>query len=213
MIVNNTSIRSIALAAALCAAIPAMAQTATKSGDPARWHKADKTQQQSMATLKKEINAAYAQQKTECGKQAKAERSSCMAQARQTYNADMKNAPQLVAQAPTGSIQERTVTTVDSGGATAVGGSQGGSTASGSSQGGATSASGDAEKGMEAGAAATGNSGSGITASGSASEMNATAAGDAAVGGTEPAKGMEPQPMQPPAVANPPRSEDTPVQR
>jgi hypothetical protein len=212
MSITKISLRSMTLACALCAALPAMAQSSAKSGDPARWSKTDKTKQQSMATLKKEINAAYAQQKTECGKQAKSERSSCLAQARQTYDDDMKNAPQLVAQAPTGGIQERTVTTVDSGGATAVGSSQGGSTASGSSQGGAT-ASGDAEKGMEAGAAATGNSGSGITASGTASEVNATAAGDAAVGGTEPAKGMEPQAMQPPAVANPPRSEDTPIQR
>jgi hypothetical protein len=198
MSTTKLSIRAIAMACALCAAVPAMAQS-------------NKGQQQSMATLKKEINAAYAQQKTECGRQPKAERASCMSQARQTYQSDMKNAPQLVADAPTGGIQERTISTVDSGGATAVG----------SSQGGATASSGDAEKGMEAGAAATGNagsaatgsSGSGITASGTASEANATAAGDAAVGGTEPAKGMEPQPMQAPAIANPPRSEDTPIQR
>jgi hypothetical protein len=183
------SIRSIALACALCAAVPAMAQS-------------PKAQQQGMATLKKEINAAYAQQKTECGKQAKSERASCLDQARQTYDHDMKDAPRLVANAPTGGIQERTISTVDSGGASAVGSSQGGATASG-----------DAEKGMEAGAAATGNSGSGITASGSASEVNATAAGDATVGGADPAKSVEPPPMQPPAVANPPRSEDTPIQR
>jgi hypothetical protein len=101
------SIRSIALACALCAAVPAMAQS-------------PKAQQQGMATLKKEINAAYAQQKTECGKQAKSERASCLDQARQTYDHDMKDAPRLVANAPTGGIQERTISTVDSGGASAT---------------------------------------------------------------------------------------------
>ena len=207
MNMTTLSLRTIAMACALCAAtVPALAQTAQKSG----------SKQQSMATLKKEINAAYAQQKRECGRQAASERTSCLNQARQTYRDDMANAPQLVASAPRGSVTERVVstTTSESGGTTAsaTGSSQGGAT--GSSQGGATGSA-----GMEAGAAATGSSSSGSSASGSSATGSSGTGITASGEGKEMGNSMngtsetQAQPMQPPSVATPPRSEDAPVQR
>lgn len=199
---SNLYFSSIAIACALCvAAVPALAQGQAAS----------KSEQQSLATIKKEINAAYAQQKSECNRGAKSERASCLQQASQTYRSDMGNARQLVANAPSGGVSERVVSTSTSpatdGGATAVGSSQAASTASGSAD--AANPAADAKQGMDAGAAATGNSGSGSTASGS-SEAGATAAGTDAASGEM--KSIEPQP-QPPAVTTPPRSEDTPIQR
>jgi len=144
---TNTSIRRIAIACALCAAAGStLAQTA---------------KQQSVNTIKKEINAAYAEQKAACAKGARSERASCLDQARQVHRKDMANAGQLVADAPVGGVNERVVSTVERAGdgAGAVGSSQGGATASG---------------------------------------------GDGA---------LEPQPMQPPSVSTPPRSQDTPIQR
>jgi hypothetical protein len=132
-------LRSAALACALCAAsIPAPAQRAD-------------TQQQRMATLKKEINAAYAQQKRECRQQPRHERAGCLKEARKVYRSDMEDAPTLVARGPNPEVL--TKTTVPSGagseaGATAVGSSGGASTAVGSSGGGATGASAGCGHGM-----------------------------------------------------------------
>lgn len=205
MKLTKLSIRTIVAACAMCAAAGsalAQSQAAKKPGDPARWY----TKQQTTTTLKKEINAAYAEQKSACNRGAASERAGCLADARKTYQADMKNMTQLAQNTPAGGVSERVVTTTESsgnaGGTTAMGSSQGGSTGSG---------------GMEAGAAATGgtgstdsagSSGSGITASGTAqsdAEAATSASGQPQVPQT--------QPMQPPPVTTPPRSEDTPIQR
>jgi hypothetical protein len=213
---SNLSFSSIAMACALCvAAVPALAQgqSASKPGDPARWYAGNKSQQQSLATIKKEINAAYAQQKSECQRGAKAERASCLQQASQTYRSDMANARELVANAPSGGVSERVVaTTAADGNTTAMGASQAGASAAGSADGANPAA--DAKQGMDAGAAATGNSGAGSTGSGS-NETGAGARDAAAAGGTDAASGqMPPVAPQPPAAATtPPRSEDTPIQR
>jgi len=131
-------LRGVALACALSAAVaPAMAK------DPARWTQGDKTKAQRMATLKKEINAAYAEQQTACKRKASGKRDVCMKQARQIYQRDLNNAPRLVAQAPRGEVTERVVSTTtvpastpaQQGGATAYGSSSAGATGSGSSMG------------------------------------------------------------------------------
>ncbi|WP_229414471.1 hypothetical protein [Zemynaea arenosa] len=61
-------------------------------GDPHRWFNDDKTLQARLQTLRKEIGAAYAEAKIGCQKGEAANRSACMAEARQTYNHDMANA-------------------------------------------------------------------------------------------------------------------------
>jgi hypothetical protein len=110
------------------ASIPALAQRAD-------------TQQQRLATLKKEINAAYAQQKRECRQQPKNERAGCLKEARKVYRSDMEDAPTLVARGPNPEILTRT--TVPLGGA-----SEAGTTAVGSSGGGATGAGAGCGQGM-----------------------------------------------------------------
>lgn len=196
-------LRSIVIACTLCVAAAgsalAQSQTAKKPGDPARWY----TKQQTTTTLNKEINAAYAEQKAACKRAAKADRADCLADARKTYQDDMKNKAQLAKNTPAGGVSERVVTTTEGSGASAMGSSQAGATASG---------------GMDAGAAATGStgstdsstgsSGSGITASGTA-QSDAEAATSASGHPQVP----QTQPMQPPPVTTPPRSEDTPIQR
>ena len=127
-------LRGVALACALCAAgSPAMA-----AKDPARWTQGDKTKAQRMATLKKEINAAYAEQQTACKKKSSAHRTSCLKEARQIYQRDMTNAPRLLAQAPRGEVTERVVSTTtapatpdQSSGSAAYGSSSMGATGSG----------------------------------------------------------------------------------
>jgi hypothetical protein len=128
-------LRGVALACALCAAgSPAMA-----AKDPARWTQGDKTKAQRMATLKKEINAAYAEQQSACRKKASASRAACLKDARQVYQHDMARAPQLLAAAPRGEVTERVVATTpapaapdQSAGSTAYGSSSMGATGSGS---------------------------------------------------------------------------------
>ncbi|MCS0633157.1 hypothetical protein NX786_27865 [Telluria mixta] len=127
-------LRGVALACALCAAgSPAMA-----AKDPARWTQGDKTKAQRMATLKKEINAAYAEQQTACKKKSSANRAACLKEARLVYQRDMAHAPQLLAQAPRGEVTERVVSTTpapatpdQSAGSTAYGSSSTGATGSG----------------------------------------------------------------------------------
>lgn len=185
---NRTSLilRGAALACALCtASLPALAQSHGKQASaPARWSKADTTKQQRMATLKKEINAAYAQQQSECRHKAAAKQSACLKSARQTYQHDIGNMPQLLAQAPTGEVTERVVSTAPAPTPT-ITTQAGATTASGSSAGGSTSSSGGS----------TGSSGSaGISSSGSSS-------GNPVDGGgvrTNTATGMDsPQSQQP----------------
>lgn len=136
-------LRGVALACALSAAsLPALAQNAnasTKHSGPSRWYTGDSTKQQRTATLKKEINAAYAEQQTACKHKAAGKRDDCMKQARLTYQHDMKNVPQLLASAPKGEVSERVVSTSPSTpdtpmqpGSSAVGSSAAGSTGSGS---------------------------------------------------------------------------------
>jgi hypothetical protein len=124
-------LRGVALACALCAAgSPAMA-----AKDPARWTQGDKTKAQRMATLKKEINAAYAEQQTACKRKASASRAACLKEARQVYQHDMAHAPQLLAAAPRGEVTERVVATTPAAPAAPT---QPGGTAYGSSSTGAT---------------------------------------------------------------------------
>jgi hypothetical protein len=66
-------------------------------GDPARWYRADNSPQARLSTQKKEINAAYAEAKTACRKEAAAARSKCMKDAQLAYRHDMAQAPMLVA--------------------------------------------------------------------------------------------------------------------
>lgn len=129
-------LRGVALACALCAAgSPAMA-----AKDPARWTQGDKTKAQRMATLKKEINAAYAEQQAACKRKASASRAACLKDARQVYQHDLAQAPQLLAAAPRGEVTERVVSTTpapaaatpdQAAGSTAYGSSSTGSTGSG----------------------------------------------------------------------------------
>lgn len=137
-------VRGIALACALGAAsLPALAQNPTKQSGPARWYKGDSTKQQRTATLKKEINAAYAEQQSACRHESSGQRSACLKQARQTYQHDMAHIPQLLAAAPSGGVNERVVSTTTGmpdtpagqGGASAYGSSGGGATGSGSGTG------------------------------------------------------------------------------
>lgn len=121
----SLSMRASALACALACALNA-------ASIPALAQRAD-TQQQRLATLKKEINAAYAQQKRECRQQPSHERAGCLKEARKVYRSDMDDAPTLVARGPNPEIA--TKTTVPS-----AGGSEAGATAVGSSGGGATGA-------------------------------------------------------------------------
>jgi hypothetical protein len=124
-------LRGVALACALCTA----GTTAMAAKDPARWTQGDKTKSQRMATLKKEINAAYAEQQTACKRKSAASRANCLKDARQVYQHDMANAPRLLAQAPRGEVTERIVSTTT---APATPAQQSGATAYGSSSTGAT---------------------------------------------------------------------------
>jgi hypothetical protein len=82
---------------------PAVAQKQKQEirhGDPARWHKADRSMQARLANLHKEINAAFTEAKRACAEQSKSERSSCMADARTAYQSDMANARELATAPP-----------------------------------------------------------------------------------------------------------------
>jgi hypothetical protein len=64
-----------------------------QAGDPARWHQDDASRQAALKTLQKEIGAAYDEARRGCGKGPAAQRSSCLQTARQTWQDDLKNAP------------------------------------------------------------------------------------------------------------------------
>lgn len=92
-----------ALLAACCAAqaqttppeVAAQQRQELKRGDPARWYKADRTTAAQLRTLRKEINAAYAEAKTGCKHMASGQRSECMQEARDIHAADMGNIREL----------------------------------------------------------------------------------------------------------------------
>lgn len=187
-------LRGVALACALSAAgAPAMA-----AKDPARWTQGDSTKAQRMATLKKEINAAYADQQSACKHKASGKRSACLQQARQVYQRDMANAPRLLAQAPQGGVTERVVstTTAPPPAASPAAGQQDGATAYGSSGTGATGSSGPTGYGSSV----SGSTGAGVDNTGVVPP-----AGQA--GGLPPPRMDQPDmqaPTQPPAGDTPP---------
>jgi hypothetical protein len=61
-------------------------------GDPARWFREDATMGARMRTLQKEIAAGLQESQGACRKLSPAERRSCMADARATYNQEMAGA-------------------------------------------------------------------------------------------------------------------------
>jgi len=93
-----------------CAALAAQAQDTTPpqnvqlqqqeiaKGDPARWHQEDTTASAQMRTLRKEIGAALAEARLACKKGPATERAACMKDAQDTYQRDLANAPQILAQ-------------------------------------------------------------------------------------------------------------------
>jgi hypothetical protein len=83
-----------------------------RRGDPARWSQDDPNRQARLRTLQKEIGAAYEEAKKACKTAGTAERSSCLKEARATYEQEMKNAPAQLDAAPGGSVQTTVQTTV-----------------------------------------------------------------------------------------------------
>lgn len=67
-------------------------------GEPARWSQPDTTRAQQERTLRKEIGAALAEARQACQKGPAAERGACMKEAQATYQRDLANMPQLLAQ-------------------------------------------------------------------------------------------------------------------
>jgi hypothetical protein len=122
----------VAVACILCAssAGASAAQHAKHGNDPARWYQGDSTQQQRMNVLKKELNAAYAEQTAACKKKSSGKRSACLKEARANYQRDSANARQLIANAPQSEITERVVSTTPAGDQDRM---QGGASAYGSS--------------------------------------------------------------------------------
>jgi len=93
-----------------CAALAAHAQQDTTppqnvqlqhqevaKGEPARWSQPDRSSAEQARTLRKEIGAALAEAKQACKQAPAAERSACLKEAQQTYQADMAKVPQLLA--------------------------------------------------------------------------------------------------------------------
>ncbi len=107
----HPSLRALAGACALLAAVGAHAQSAPESsdanvppataqkqareiarGDPARWFREDATAAQRLRTLQKEIAAGLQEAQGACRKLAAAERAGCMKEARATYQQEMAGA-------------------------------------------------------------------------------------------------------------------------
>jgi hypothetical protein len=160
--------RMVAVACILCASSAGASAAQNKHGhDPARWYKGDSTHSQRMQTLKKELNAAYAEQTAACKKKSSSKRSSCLRQARAIYQHDSANARELVANAPKPTITERVVSITPAGGqsgtepgSSAYGGSGAGQTGSGSS--------GMQQSGMQSGMPQSGAQQSGASQTGAA---------------------------------------------
>jgi hypothetical protein len=170
--------RMVAVACILCASSAGASAAQNKHGsDPARWYKGDSTNAQRMQVLKKELNAAYAEQTAACKKKKSGKQSACLKEARANFQRDSANARQLVANAPQSSITERVVSVTPAGGqdttqpgATAVGGSgAAGQTGSGADQSGApingpTQSGSNNSDGSQSGAGATQSMGAGTGA-------------------------------------------------
>jgi hypothetical protein len=168
----------VAVACILCASSAGASAAQNKHGsDPARWYKGDSTNAQRMQVLKKELNAAYAEQTAACKKKKSGKQSACLKEARANFQRDSANARQLVANAPQSSITERVVSVTPAGGqdttqpgATAVGGSgAAGQTGSGADQSGApingpTQSGSNNSDGSQSGAGATQSMGAGTGA-------------------------------------------------
>jgi hypothetical protein len=107
----TSSLRALAGACALLAAVAAHAQSAPDSsdanvppataqkqareiarGDPARWFREDATAAERLRTLQKEIGAGLQEAQGACRKLAAAERAGCMKEARATYQQEMAGA-------------------------------------------------------------------------------------------------------------------------
>jgi hypothetical protein len=174
--------RMVAVACILCASSAGASAAQNKHGsDPARWYKGDSTQAQRMQVLKKELNAAYADQTAACKKKKSGKQSACLKEARANFQRDSANARQLVANPPQSSITERVVSVTPAGGqdttqpgATAVGGSgAAGQTGSGAGQTG-MGTNPAAAGGQQSGASQTGAEQSGATGYGSSQSMGAS---------------------------------------
>src|SRR3712207_2701488 len=106
-IMDTTSLVRIstALACALCAAaLPAASQDGDHNGERARWYRGDSTQQQRLNILRREIDAADAQQQAESRRKSERSRANCLKQASLIHRRDMANAPALVAEAPVSEV-------------------------------------------------------------------------------------------------------------
>ena len=117
---QTLSTLTLCAAALLAASMSAFAQTAdatvapaaaakqagevASGADPARWTRDDGTRASRLATLKKEIGAAQAEELSACARQAATARSSCVATARARYQTDMAGAEAQVDTAPGGSV-------------------------------------------------------------------------------------------------------------
>jgi hypothetical protein len=172
----------VAVACILCASSAGASAAQNKHGsDPARWYKGDSTQAQRMQVLKKELNAAYAEQTAACKKKKSGKQSACLKEARANFQRDSANARRLVANAPQSEITERVVSTTPAGGqdsmqpgASAVGGS-GAAGQTGSSAGQTGMGTNPAMTGgQQSGAPQTGAQQSGATGYGSSQSMGAS---------------------------------------
>lgn len=74
---------------------------AAEPGDPPRWYKPDTTQQERIATSRKEAYAAYKEALQDCATRDKSDRANCVAEAKATLRHDLeyaerRRAPQTV---------------------------------------------------------------------------------------------------------------------
>lgn len=184
----------VALAGAFCAAsMPAMAAHQTSHAGSARSYAGATTDKQRTVTLKKEINAAYAEQERDCKKQSASQRSACLKSARQIYRQDMAKVPRLVANPPVAEVIERVVAVTPATPAnTATAGNAGapaaGTTAYGSSGAGSTASGSDS--------GSSGSSGSNAGTPGSPSDNMMPATGTPLQPSQSPAQGPSPAPAQ-----------------
>jgi len=158
--------RMVAVACILCASSAGASAATNKHGsDPARWYKGDSSQAQRMQVLKKELNAAYAEQTSACKKRKSGKQSACLKEARANFQRDSANARQLVANAPQSSITERVVSVTPAGGQD--------STQPGASAVGGSGAAGQTGAGAGTNPATTGSQQSGAAGYGSSQSMGA----------------------------------------
>jgi hypothetical protein len=100
------AVSGLALACSLALCGGAQAQTGNDAGN-------DAGHQAALKTLQKEIGAAYEEARRACAKRPSGARAACLEQARQTRQADMRQAPaQVQAAKGMGSVTATTTTTV-----------------------------------------------------------------------------------------------------